>query len=318
MRQAIRCNLGPWQIRWLALSAFCSLAPIGSPIIAEEGRPNQLPHAKASHESRPRIAVQGAILKTIESTSVAAQVSGIIAELDVKEGTVLSAGQALGKIKDEAVRLRLMQLESQVQLAQKKQSNDINERLARKAKEVADNEYQRALRANALVPDTYPLNEIDRLRLVADQAELEVERARYDQDIAKFEVELAVSDYRQTHELQQRHQIDSPVGGVVVSVEKRVGEWVEPGTDLLRIVRIDQLRIEGFLPAPDALPSLVGQPALIDIVGDDAKQVTATVVFVSPDVNPVNSQVRVFLEVDNSDGQLRPGLRVNAFIEPAR
>jgi multidrug efflux pump subunit AcrA (membrane-fusion protein) len=36
---------------------------------------------------------------------------------------------------------------------------------------------------------------------------------------------------------------------------------------------------------------------------------TAKLVFISPEVNPINSQVRVFLDIDNSDGKLRPGLR---------
>jgi multidrug efflux pump subunit AcrA (membrane-fusion protein) len=34
----------------------------------------------------------------------------------------------------------------------------------------------------------------------------------------------------------------------------------------------------------------------------------AKVVFVSPEINPLNSQVRVFLEVDNRAGKLRPGM----------
>ena len=32
------------------------------------------------------------------------------------------------------------------------------------------------------------------------------------------------------------------------------------------------------------------------------------VVFVSPEIDPVNGQVRVWAEIDNKDGRLRPGL----------
>ncbi len=273
----------------------------------------------------PVIELQGAILKTIDATTLAAQVAGPLRELLVKEGDVVKANQALGKINDDALRLELEQLKTQVAVAQKRQANDIDQRLAEKSMQVAHTEYERAMNANARVPGTYPINEIDRLRLLADRTELEVERAKYEQELAAFEVTLAQGSYRQTYERYARHQLAAPAAGVVVSVEKRAGEWVEPGTDLLRIVRIDQLRVEGFISSAEAAPLLVGRSARIALViarggnSGDSQTWQGRVVFVSPDVNPVNSQVRVFIEVDNPAGVLRPGLRVQARIEePAK
>ncbi len=261
--------------------------------------------------------VEGAILKTIEATTLAAAVPGTILELHVKEGDVVVAKQALGKIKDEAVRLELTQLKTQIELSRRKQANDINRRLAEKGKQVADNEHQRALNANARVPDTYPINEIDRLKLVADRAQLEVERALLEQELAAFDVSLALGNYRKSYELYMRHQIVAPADGVVVAVEKRIGEWVEPGTDLLRIVRTNPLRVEGFIMATDIHGDLMKRSAVISLVGGASEDsVLGRVVFVSPDVNPVNSQIRVFIEVENADGKLRPGMRVHARIEP--
>lgn len=262
------------------------------------------------------IELQGAILKTIDATTMAAQVAGPIKELLVKEGDIVTAGQTMGCIHDEALRLELEQLRTQVAMAEKKQSNDINQRLAEKSSQVASTEYQRALSANARVADTYPINEIDRLKLIADRAELEVERAAYEQELAVFDVTLAKGSYRLAYERYTRHQLIAPAGGVVVSVEKRVGEWVEPGTDLLRIVRIDQLRVEGFIRSDQAHPNLVGQAARVALEEQGKSQwLPGKVVFVSPDANPVNSQVRVFIEVDNPQATLRPGLRVRASID---
>lgn len=262
------------------------------------------------------IEVQGAILKTIDATTLAAQVAGPLKKLLVKEGDLVNAGQALGSINDDSLRLELEQLKTQVAMAEKKQNDDINQRLAEKSRQVALTEYERALGANARVADTYPINEIDRLRLIADRAELEVERAAYEQELAVFDVTLAKGSYRQAYERYTRHQLVAPAGGVVVSVEKRIGEWVEPGTDLLRIVRIDQLRVEGFIPADQAHANLVGQAARVALVGEpNDPWWPGKVVFVSPDANPVNSQVRVFIEVDNGSAALRPGLRVRAAID---
>jgi multidrug efflux pump subunit AcrA (membrane-fusion protein) len=269
-------------------------------------------------ELQPEIVVENAVLKTIESTTVASRVGGVIATFEAKEGMMVGAGQTLGKIEDEAVCIELDKLKTAVAVARKKFQNDIDQRLASKSLAVAENEYQRAMNANRQVEDTYPINEIDRLRLISDRAKLEVERALYLQRMAALEVRQAENEYRKSFEIYTRHKINSPVDGVIVSIEKRVGEWVEPGTALFRMVRIDRLRIEGFVDAEQCVSDLVGREArvTVDLAGKPFKTL-GTVTFVNPDVNSVNNQVRIHLEVDNSDHMLRPGLRVNTSILPA-
>ncbi len=261
------------------------------------------------------VVVENAILKTIETTAIAAQVAGVIENFEAKEGMAITAGQLLGKVRDEAVRIELESLKTAVEVAKKKQQNDIDKRLAIKSSAVADNEYQRAVKANLQVRDTYPINEIDRLKLLADRAKLEIERAEHMQDMAGLEVKQAESEYRKAYEVFNRHKIQSPVTGVIVGVEKHIGEWVEPGVNLLRIVRLDRLRIEGFVNAELSGMELDGRSArvIMDLAGKP-HEATAKVVFVSPDVNSVNNQVRVYLELDNSQGLYRPGLRVQTSI----
>lgn len=284
------------------------------------GSPRALPNGAAkskliANSTSVSIELKSAVLKTIESTAVPAQVEGSLIAFAAKEGMLVEEGQTLGAINDDAIKIKLQQLKTQVEIARKKQTNDINVRLAQKTLEVADNEYQRALNTNARVPETYPVNEIDRLRLIADQAKLELERAKHEQQLAKYEVQVKVSDYRQTYELFRRHQLKSPVTGIVVGIEKTKGEWVQPGSEILRIVRVDRLRVEGFLPSSDASKDLIGNKATVSLKGQ-TKVVEGKVVFVSPDANTINSQVRVFVEVENSDGYLRPGLPVTTEIHP--
>jgi len=264
------------------------------------------------------IPVENALLKTMESTTVAAQVSGILSALPIKEGSLITVGQEIGKVRDTAVRLQVERAKTALDIAKKKQTNDIDERLAEKSEAVSLNEYLRAVEANKRVKDTYPLNEIDRLKLVADRAKLEVERAVYNQNMAALDVNLAEIEYSQAQELLDRHRILAPTPGIVVSLEKRLGEWVEPGSPLLKLVRTDRLRIEGFINAQVAIPELMGRSATVMVEREQARQsLKGQVTFISPDANPVNSQVRIFLEVDNQTGDLRPGLRVQASIDPA-
>lgn len=274
-------------------------------------------------EQKPNFAstelvVEGAILKTIDSISVSSQVAGRISELTVKEGAKVKLDQEIGRVHDAAVKIQMEKSKISIAIAERKQKNDIDKRLAAKNQQVAENEFRRAVEANLQVKDVYPLNEIDRLKLIFSRTELELERAVYQQSMADLDKSLAETEYKASQELAQRHRIQAPCDGVVIALEKRMGEWVEPGTIVLKIVQIDKLRIEGFIQAADATLDLVGSTAevLFD-TSNPQTSTTAKLVFVSPDVNPLNSQVRVFLEVENPDGLLRPGLRPKTIIRRA-
>jgi multidrug efflux pump subunit AcrA (membrane-fusion protein) len=164
--------------------------------------------------------------------------------------------------------------------------------------------------ANSRVNNVYTPNEIDRLKLILDRSVLEMQRAEYLREVARLETTLAEAEVRQNQELLLRHRVIAPCAGMVVAVEKRVGEWVEPGTVVARIVEIDRLRVEGFLNAADADPRWIGTKAMVrvDFAGSTL-ETEGELVFISPDANPVSGQVRVFIEVENQEQKLRPGLR---------
>jgi multidrug resistance efflux pump len=256
------------------------------------------------------LAIDGAIMKTIETTSVASQVSGLIQSMNVKEGSRVQRGAPLAQIRDDAIKLQVELSKIAIRVAKKKQSSTIDEEIAAKSQAVAANEYERALRANENIKDVYPAKEIDRMKLVLDRASLERERAVHQRELAEMDVETAAVELRKNQELLERHRLISPCDGMVVSVDKRVGEWAEPGMTVVKIVEIDRLRIEGFMSAADASPELIGTKAQVTVdVSNSTLRREAELVFISPEINPLNSQVRVFLEIDNRDGTLRPGLR---------
>lgn len=270
----------------------------------------QEPETETTHEGTRELQVEGAILKTIEATSLAAQVSGLLEKIDIKEGSRVVPGQELAFVRDAAVRAQMDRSRIALELARKKSENDIDEQVAIKSQAVAANEYQRAVDANQKVSNVYPPSEMDRLKLILDRSVLETARAAYQRDLGRLEASLAEAELSVHEELLQRHRLVAPCHGLVVAVEKRVGEWVEPGSTVVRLVEIDRLRIEGFLLATDATSDLLGSTAQVSVgVAGKTIETTAELVFISPEANPVNGQVRVFLEVDNSHGNLRPGLR---------
>jgi macrolide-specific efflux system membrane fusion protein len=106
-----------------------------------------------------------------------------------------------------------------------------------------------------------------------------------------------------------RRRIVAPFDGVIVQVYVRRGEWVKPGQQALRIVNVDRLKAEGFVPADRATAELVSRPVHVTVESSGNPQpFEGAIVFVSPEVDPITGQVRVWAEIDNRNGRLRPGL----------
>ena len=271
-------------------------------------------HTSASESTQ--IQVENAFLKTVKSTTVSARVPGIIDTLDIEEGKAIEQGQELGRLLDSSIRLQIIRAEVAVEKARLQTENDIDRRLAEKRSAVAINELERAVSSNSKIPNTYPAKEIDRLQLVADSTILEIERAQYERDIHAQELRAAEVELDQARDLLEKHRIIAPVDGVVIAVDKSRGEWTEPGSSLFQILQTKTLRIEGFVNSAQAGVGLQGKSATISIDLEGEKHsVPGTVTFVSPETNPVNGQVRVFLEIENPDNQFRSGVRVDAVID---
>jgi macrolide-specific efflux system membrane fusion protein len=104
---------------------------------------------------------------------------------------------------------------------------------------------------------------------------------------------------------------------VVVQVQRHRGEWVKPGEVVVRILRLDRLRAEGFLRADQWSDDLQGCQGrvLVDLPKAPGAEFPAKVVFVDPEIDPVNSQVRVWAEVENRGLRLRPGMKARMALE---
>jgi macrolide-specific efflux system membrane fusion protein len=76
-------------------------------------------------------------------------------------------------------------------------------------------------------------------------------------------------------------------------------------------VNVDRLKAEGFVSAAQATADLPGKSVLLTVDAAANESPTAlpggTMVFVSPEVDPITGQVRVWAEIDNRDGRLKPG-----------
>src|SRR5690606_7372893 len=121
--------------------------------------------------------------------------------------------------------------------------------------------------------------------------QLEIQQAEHEQEIATLTRSIRENEQRTAEEQLERRTITAPLGGMVVEVHRRRGEWVQPGETVARIIRLDRLRAEGFLAAKDARLELVGSPVTLHVVAPNGDKFTCSgeIVFVSPEIDSLNS-----------------------------
>ncbi|MGC3966383.1 MAG: efflux RND transporter periplasmic adaptor subunit [Pirellulales bacterium] len=203
--------------------------------------------------------------------------------------------------------------EADLEIAVAEAENEFKILASEKAAAAAKAELRRAEESAEKYAKSISATELDRLRLIAERSDLELAQAKYERHVAKLNAaakRIACDDARRELSL---HQIVAPADGVVVEVRRRAGEWVEPGMPVVRVVKLDSLRVEAFVAAKDAAKLRVGMPIRFlpkSLPGDDmtTSAVAGVLAYVSPEIDPVNGQVRVRAELQNRDLALRPGL----------
>jgi multidrug efflux pump subunit AcrA (membrane-fusion protein) len=265
----------------------------------------------AAVRSAPAVEVSAMVLKLVETIEVPAEETGVLADLRVAEGQIIRPGELLAQIGDTDARLALERAKIEYAVAQSNARDDVNVRFAKKAAEVAKAELQRSIDSINKYPKSISASEMDRLRLVVEKSDLEVEQARHEFDLANFTAKIKANDLQAAEDKLAHHRITALSAGIVAQVHRHRGEWVRPGDPVLRVLRLDRLRAEGFLRAQDVTPDLLGRSVklAIDVTGEAAQVVEGKISFVDPEIDPVNSQVRVWVDVPNSDLKLRPGMR---------
>ena len=255
------------------------------------------------------IRIESALLTLIEHADLPASESGPLVQREIVEGATVDSDAVLGKIDDHEATLVLERAKTELRIAEAIVENDIKVRFARKSQEVALAELKRSQESIEKFPKSVSQTELDRLRLLADKATLEIEQAQVDHEQAKLSKLLKQTDVERADLLLQRRKIKAPFPGMVVSWKKQRGEWVEAGTPVVRIIRLNRLRAEAFVSSRIPATDLLDRPVqlFIDLPGKPKSRFEGKLVFVDPEIDPVNNQMRIYAEIDNTNFRLRPG-----------
>ncbi len=251
------------------------------------------------------------LVKLLEQADVPAREAGELVAIEVAEGARVKEGDVLAQIDDTEARFLEKLALVEAEIAAKNAENDVALLTAATICEAAKVEYERVNESAKKFPGSISQSELDTLRLEYEKAVLLKKQAAHDREVACCTQQLKETEHAFASRGVDRRKIKAPFDGVVVEVDRRRGEWVEPGEKVLRIMRLDRLRAEGFLDQRSVHSKLEGSPVRLQVEGSERSSVRfeGKVVFVSPEVDPVNGQVRILADIDNPDLILRPGQR---------
>jgi RND family efflux transporter MFP subunit len=240
------------------------------------------------------------------------QTGSMIQECLVEPGDHVKGGQVLGRLWNKDVLAELAAAQAKVEVAKfdsesKKWSAELEKANLARLEMLNQKKTQTGMMVS---PQDL---QIQRIKLKT--ASLDFESARQNIHVAEGLMQQSAADV-------VMRDLVAPHDGVVIEIYKHAGETVGPMSPVIRIVKIDRMKVIGYLDAVDAWRVTRGSPVKIVPELDGAslpidKQVfTGKVTFVDSEIDPKTRTCRVYAVVDNPDYLLRSGLECRMEIFP--
>lgn len=260
------------------------------------------------------------IVSPIYDIDVSASVAGPLTAVAVKEGMNVTSGTQLAQIDDRQSRLDKYQAELRRDAALKLATDDASVKIAEASHGVAQVELEQREKIKRHSRNAISDSEIRQLELARDRTKFEIERAKLNLQVEKLKADREEAAVQAAeHEIALR-RITSPIDGEVVTVIRQTGEWVAAGDPVFRVIRMDELRVEGIVSSRDYNPGELMNRAVtvkLELARGRKVRLAGQVVHISPLVK-AGSKYRIRAEVtnqrENDQWLLRPGSTVSMAI----
>lgn len=255
-------------------------------------RPLMTVMASASMLASVHAEVMGCLVEPDRVADVGSQSIGVLERLMVERGDQVVSGQVLARLSAQVER-------ASVSVAEARSEADAELRQAIAAAELAQRKLQRA--KDLLKQEFVSDQAVDQADAEYRVAEQRVSQARESQKVAQREYRLSAA------QLGQR-DVRSPFDGIVIERYRTEGERIER-EPVVRVARIDPLRVEAIVPASQFGSIAMGQVATIRTDLPNFNALSAKVVLVDRVIDPASNSFRVRLTLPNPDNRIPSGLR---------
>jgi multidrug efflux pump subunit AcrA (membrane-fusion protein) len=267
------------------------------------------------------VTLPNCLLSLDAEVQVPAQEPGVLVKIPVHEGQQVTTGELLAQIDDIVPRAQYDVARFKLDVAKKQATDNIEVLYAEAGFRHADSKVRRDAAANARTPNTVTDELVDEHRLDREKFRLSIDKAKKDLEVNVLQQGVSEAELRAAKANIDRRQIVSPLDAMVVELTRREGEWVQPGDTVMRLVRIDLLRVQGFLSSKEYRPSEIqGLPVQVVVTLARGQRATfpGKIVFVSPLIQ-AGGDFQVRAEVQNrKEGDswvLSPGRKAEMTIQ---
>jgi membrane fusion protein, multidrug efflux system len=238
-----------------------------------------------------------------ESSDVAPESSGRVLATPVDVGQHVAKGAVLIRIQAVDANLRLDEARAAVQRA------DANVKLAESQNSLAQTTAKRneALLKGGLIPQTTA----DEARTQAETSANNVLVARA--SLAQVRAQLALAEKAVSDVV-----VMAPFAGYISQRRVAVGEFVQPSTAVVTLLRIDPLRLQLTIPSVQAAQVAVGQAVTARVDAFPGQTFEGRISAVNPLIAAESRSFIVEAKVPNAKGELKPGMFAVASINQGR
>lgn len=263
----------------------------------------------------PEPTIEGCLVSLIDEVKVPAREPGVIVELAVRQGAVVSKGEVLARIDDDQPLMEKRRAQAEHDQAIAKAESDVDIRYSQKAQGVAEMAYRKAEQSHERVGGAVTEVERERLKLEWEKTGLQIEQATLERQLSALAASSKGVEVEAATKAIERREIRSPIDGEVEEVFPHIGEWLQPGDPLATVIRTDRLYVEGYVDASCWNPGDIrDRPVSVEarLAGDRRESFSGRIFNVKPRMESGN--YRVVAEVDNRQADGEWLLRTGQFV----
>ena len=238
-----------------------------------------------------------------ESSDVAPEASGRVVATPVDVGQFVKQNQVLVRLQGIDAGLRVDEARAAVTRA------EATIKLAESQNALAQ---QTAQRYAALLATG------DVSRIVADQARTEAETSAQNVNTARATLAQAVAQLALAEKAVADVVVAAPFSGFISERKVSVGEYVQPSTAVVTLLKIDPLRLQLAIPGVQAGQIAVGQSVTATVDAFQNQTFTGRVTAVNPQISAESRSFTVEATVPNPQAVLKPGMFAVATIDQGR
>ena len=237
-------------------------------------------------------------VKLIEDIEIPAEESGKITAIHVKPGDDVGLEQPIAQMDDQRAQRMLEEASLKFQSADRLANDETEIRSAYKKMILAQREHEDI--ATLARKGSESKQAYQRSKYAMQISELDYQAAKNKKSLAALDKDAESVRVNAAKDSIKRNALKSPVEGIVFEVFKDKGEWVTAGDKIMRVARMDRVRIQGFVEAKKYDPSeIANRPVTVtlQLARDQEQTFSGEIVFVSYERG--GNRYKVWAEVDN-------------------